>query len=374
MTNKRRLILLSSLTAAPAFAAPFLAIGDNAELFLTARTEARYEDNLTYSSSNEESDEVFEFVPGAELTFGKNSITKGSLAVYERFTAYSSNPDLNDSLANVLFKSNYDGAKLKLNTNASFRESNQNSRDTFGATLVSRNYTNAGVKGEYALTEKSKAALGVSYADTDYKTAGYADQESYSVPANYYFAINPKIDLSAGITYRESDVDAVGADSEDVYYNVGARGKFTSKLSGTFSVGLNTREYENGNDESGLGVNAGLAYDYSPKTMFTLDLVRDFETGADANGIENSSATVGARTSLTAALSASASLSYQQYDYLNINRSDDFIVASIGFAYTYSQNLSFDAAYSLSDNDSDVVSGAADFTANVFSIGANFRY
>lgn len=372
MTNKRRLILLSSITAAPAFAAPFLAIGDNAELFVTARTEARYEDNLTLSSNDEESDEIFEFVPGAEINFGKNSITKGSLVAYERFTAYSTNPELNDALANVLFKTNYDGAKLKLATNASFRESSQNSRDARSAVLVRRNYTNAGVDGEYALTEKSKFALGAAYADTDYKTTGFTDQESYSVPANYYFAISPKVDLSAGLTYRETDVKAAGADSEDIYYNVGARGEFTSKLTGSFSVGLNTREYDNGNDESGLGLKAGLSYEYSPKTTLSLDLSRDFETGADASGIETSSVTLGARTSLTAALSANAALTYQELDYLSNNRSDDYVVASLGVSYSYNQNLSFDAGYNFSDNDSDAA--GASFTANVFTLGANFRY
>lgn len=61
MTTKSRLALLSALAATPAFAAPFLAIGDNAELFLTARSEARYEDNLTFLSSNELQDTIFEF-------------------------------------------------------------------------------------------------------------------------------------------------------------------------------------------------------------------------------------------------------------------------------------------------------------------------
>ncbi len=64
MITKRRLVLLSSLSAAPAFAAPFLAIGDNAELFLTGRTEVRYEDNVTFSSSDELEDEAFEVTPG----------------------------------------------------------------------------------------------------------------------------------------------------------------------------------------------------------------------------------------------------------------------------------------------------------------------
>lgn len=372
MTTKRRLFLLASLTSAPAFAAPFLAIGDNAELFLTARTELRFEDNLFLTDSNEESDEVLEFVPGAELMFGKNSLTKGSLAFFERFTAFSSNSELNDTLANVVFNSNYSGAKLNLSTNASFRESNQNTRDTNGATLVNRNYTNAGVNGEYSLTEKSKLGLGVNYNDTDYKTAGYADQEYYAIPANYFFAISSKVDLSAGVRYSETDVDAAGRDSESFYYNVGARGKFTPKLSGKFTVGYTVRDNETGGDDGAIGLQSGLSYAYSPKTTLSLDMSNDFETGADANGTENFSVTLGGRTSLTAALSANASLSYQKYDYLSINRTDDYIVAGLGLSYAYNEHLNFDAGYSFSENDSNL--GAATFTANVFKIGANIRY
>lgn len=375
MITKRRLVLLSSLSAAPAFAAPFLAIGDNAELFLTARTEVRYEDNVTLSSGGELEDEVFELTPGAEILFGKNSLTKGSFSAFERLTAYSTNEDLNSNLTNLVFDSSYDGAKLDLGVDASFRELNQNSRDARGATLVRRDTYAAGVDGEYAVTVKSKVGLAGRYGRTQYKSAGFTDQENFSVPVNYYFAITEKVDLSAGVRYRKTDVKTVNGDSEDYYFNVGARGEFTPKLSGKFSVGYNLREPEasTADDESSIGLDAGFAFAYSPKTSFTLDLSNDFETGADASGIEASSISVGASTSLTAALSVRGSVGYSMFDYLGgASREDEYLTAGLGLSYIYNDHVSFDASYSLNDNDSDLA--GADFTANTFRLGANFRY
>lgn len=375
MITKSRLALLSSLSAAPVFAAPFLAIGDNAELFLTAHTEVRYEDNVTFSSQDEIEDEAFEVSPGAEITFGKNSLTKGSFAYIEKITSYSDNNDLNSNLSNLLFNSDYEGAKLQLGANASFRELNQNSRDTANAsTLVRRDVWAAGVDGEYAVTEKSKVGLGAKYDRVHYKTAGFTDQKNYTVPVNYYFAISEKVDLSTGVQYRKNDVDAVDADSEDYYFNVGARGEFTAKLSGKFSVGYLLREPEasTADDESSIGAKAGLAYAYSPKTTFTLDLSNDFQTGSDAAGTETSSLSLGASTSLTAALSVSATVGYSKIDYLAGGREDDYIVGGFGLTYVYNEHVNFEAGYSYNDNSSDLAT--SEFTANVVRIGANFRY
>jgi polysaccharide biosynthesis protein VpsM len=379
MITKRRLALLSSLSAAPAFAAPFLAIGDNAELFLTARSEVRYEDNITYSSANELADEAFELVPGVEVLFGKNSLTKGSFSAFERVTSYSEYTNLNSNLTNLVFDSSYDGARLDLGADASFRELNQNSRDArFAATLVRRDTYNAGVDGEYALTEKSKLGLAGRYNRTQYKTAGLTDQSNYTVPVNYFFAITEKVDLSAGYRYRQDDVNAVDADSDNHFFNIGARGEFTPKLSGKFSVGYNLRDPEASGreDEKSIGLNAGFAYAYSPKTNITLDLLNDFETGSDTRGYETSSITVGASTSLTAALVLRGSVGYSMFDYLSgggaPDREDDYIVLGLGFSYIYNDHVNFDAGYALNDNDSELA--GASFTANVFRVGANFRY
>lgn len=375
MITKRRLALLSSLSAAPAFAAPFLAIGDNAELFLTARAEVRYEDNITFAPDNELEDEVFEVSPGVELLFGKNSLTKGSFTAFERLTAYSDHNELNSNLTNLLFNSTYDGARLDLRANASFRELNQNSRDArAAATLVRRDSYAAGLNAEYAVSEKSKVGLGGRYNRTQYKSGGFNNQKNYTVPANYYFAITEKVDLSAGVQYRKNIVSAPNADSEDYYFNVGARGEFTPKLSGSFSVGYTLRDHEDSTrgDDSTIGLKAGLSYAYSPKTTFTLNLSNDFETGADASGIETASVGVGVNTSITAAWSVNATVAYSRYDYLATNRTDNYVVGGVGVAYTYNEYLSFDAGYTINDNSSDI--GRAEFTANVFRIAANLRY
>jgi hypothetical protein len=375
MITKRRLALLSTISAAPVFAAPFLAIGENAELFLTARTEARYEDNVTFSSDNEIKDEVFEVVPGAELLFGKNSLTKGSFKAFERLVAFSDNTNLNSDLANLVFDSKYSGAKLDLGANASFRELNQNSRDTANATtLVRRDTYAAGLNGEYALTEKSKVGLAGRYDRTHYKVDPYVDQTNYTIPANYYFAVTEKVDLSAGVQYRKNEVDALNADSDDYYFNVGSRGEFTAKLSGKFNVGYNIRKPQasGADDETGLGLNAGLAYAYSPKTNLTLDISRDFGVASTAAGTEISSVMFGATTSLTASWSVSANLGYYQYDYLAGGRTDDYIIAGLGATYAYNEYVNFEAGYTFNDNSSD--SASANFSANVIRFAANFRY
>jgi hypothetical protein len=359
-----------------------LAIGDNAELFLTARTEVRHEDNVTFSEDDELEDEAFEVSPGAELTFGKSSLTKGTFSYIERITSYSDNTDLNSNLSNLLFASKYEGAKLELGADASFRELNQNSRDTrtttATSTLVRRDVYAAGVDGEYAVTEKSKVGLGADYTRTQYKGNVFADQKNYTVPVNYYFAISEKVDLSAGLQYRQTDVNDLSggnSDSEDYYLNVGARGEFTPKLSGKFSVGYLMREPDasGADDESSIGLKAGLVYAYSPKTSLTLDLSNDFETGADASGTETSSIAFGATTSITAALSATASVGYSKYEYLgSTDREDDYIVGGIAFNYIYNEHVNFEAGYSINDNDSDL--DGASFTANVVRLAANSRY
>ncbi len=374
MITKRRLALLSSLSVAPAFAAPFLAIGDNAELFLTARTEVRYEDNVTFSNTSELEDEAFEVSPGAEIVFGKNTLTKGAFAAYERITSYSDNSDLNSNLTNLVFTSKYDGAKLDLNADASFRELNQNSRDIRGAFLVRRDVYFAGLDGEYSLTEKSKLGLGGKYDRTQYKTGGFIDQKNYTVPANYYFAITEKVDLSAGVQYRHNDLSIDGGDSDDYYFNVGARGEFTAKLSGKFSVGYLLRDADASgvDNETSIGLKAGLAYAFSPKTTFTLDLNNDFETDSTASGSENASVMLGATTGLTAALTATVNFGYSQFDYIYADRKDNYFVGGVSFNYILNEHVNFDAGYSINDNDSDV--NDASFTANVVRIAANFRY
>lgn len=379
MTNKSRLLLITALTATPLFGAPFLAIGDNAELFLTARAETRYEDNITFTTdddANKSEDVVFEAKPGVELLFGKNSLTTGSFTAAERLIAYSDNNDLNTQLAELAFNSSYSGSKLTLLTRASFTERNQNEKDTTG--LIRRDATNLGVTGELSVSEKSKLGAGLSYDKTDYEKSNFEDRESYVAPINYYFAVRPKVDLSFGIQYRKTEVDETGPvslDSDQVFYNLGARGEFTPKLSGTFRVGYATREDSDDNKSDIIGLDAGLVYQYSMKTQFTLDLGNDFDTSSSGQGQEVSSISAGIRSSIAPGLTVSASLAYDMTEYIGSvsNREDDYYRGFLGVAYTVNKNLSLEANYNYLDNSSSSSKGS-EFSANILTLAANLRY
>jgi polysaccharide biosynthesis protein VpsM len=373
MTTKRYLALLTSLAAVPVFAAPFLAIGDNAELFLTGRAEARFEDNVTLAEDNEVSDEIFEVTPGFEILFGKSSLLRGTFAVSNRIVTYSDNTQLNNNLPSASLSATYEGARVNYSAALSYARENQNTRDVNNVGVDSLRETYSGsLKADMSLTEKSKVGTGISYSETTYDSAAYSDQQSYSLPVNYYFAIRPKIDLSAGFQYRKTDTDFGGGSSEDYYYNVGARGSFTPKLSGSFDTGYTVRKPETGSSEGTFTFNSGLSYAYSEKTAFTLDLSRDFDTAADASSLETTSVQIGASTQFSSAWSANVSVGYQMIDYVATDRSDDYLTLSLGVSYTLNEYVSFNGGYSLADNDSSV--GGSSFIANTFRLSANFRY
>ncbi len=99
-------------------AAPFMAIGDGAELFLTGTIGVRSDDNI-FLASKAESDLIFDVAPGVSLEFGKNAQLKGALTLTDTFSNYSDNSSLNTQLFSGAFRSNYDDGKLKLGFNLS---------------------------------------------------------------------------------------------------------------------------------------------------------------------------------------------------------------------------------------------------------------
>ncbi len=354
-------------------AAPFLAIGDNAELFVTATTGVRYEDNTLLTENNTVDDVVLQFVPGIELIFGKNSLYSGSFVAQESITHYLDNDSIDSNLESFFFKSDYAFSRLSMSLDASYKMLEQNSRDvTNAATLTRRDTYDVSFNGEYGLTEKIKFGSGVSYSNTNYKTAGFNDSKSYTVPVNLYYAITPKVDLSIGVRHHETIIESA-PDFKDDYYNIGARGEFTPKLSGHFSVGFTDRQPEAGKSSSLIGMDFDLSYAFSPKTNFTFNASNDFSASSvGGTSQEVLSFTFGGTTQITSQLSTSASVTFQQADYTPGGRSDDFIVFNISASYAFNQHISTSLTYNFQQNDSSLA--GASFTANVISLNASFRY
>jgi hypothetical protein len=375
----RNISLLSCISGS-AFAAPFLAIGDNAELFATGVASVSFNDNILLSPDGAElEDTIFTFVPGFDLQFGKDSLLKGNVIGTATLTSYSDNNRLNNQLLGIGSKVSYDNGNLKLGGNLSFNELDQATVDVIpGGKLVERHVTSAGVNGELSVSEKISVGSGVSFVKTDYKEPGFTDQEDYTVPVNVYYELTPKVDVSTGIRYTHSELDIAGANEYDAYYyNVGARGSFTPKLSGAFSVGYNVRSANVGPDDDGsIGADGSLSYAYSDKTNFTLSFSRNF-TNSTAGGAsyENTQVTFGATSAITVDWSLNASVTYRMLDYQNAvpSREDDYIEGSLGATYVINSHLSTSLSYTHREQSSDLGAGS-EFSNNLVTLSISARY
>jgi len=373
---------LSALVCASssAWALPQLKLGDNAELFLTAATSIRAENNLLLTDKDEISDTVFTVAPGLEFDFGRNSKVSGLFAYNENISRYADNDNLDKELSSLKFKADYDDAKLKLGLNSAFQQLNQNTRDIRGASQVRRDVYNLGATSEVSATEKTSVGAGVSFDRIDFKRAGYVDFEAINVPVNAYYHITPKVDLSGGVRLRETRLDKGIGDSTDTYYNVGARGEFTPKLTGSFSVGYNQRSLDRGGDQSSIGLDSSLKYLVTEKTTVGFNLSNDYGTSADGDSQKTFVAGASVTTEVSAQIEASVAVSYQKIKYYS-RRTDAFWDARLGGAYRVNNNIKISASYAFSQNDSnygyiDTLGRArsGDFKSGVLTISADFRY
>jgi hypothetical protein len=372
MKNIVRNIIVLGCVGSSAFAAPFLAIGDNAELFVTGTAGVRYDDNILLAPDNQAIDDtIVQFVPGLVLDFGKDSAVKGTFTAQETLNAYLDNSQFNDQLGSVSFVSKYDNGNLKLNADASFAQLDQNTYAANGTT-IRRDVTTADIGGELSISDKTSIGTGFNYTEVQYKQPGAVSEKDYGVPVNVYYGITPKVDLSAGVSYRRSDLNN-GTSFDDYYYNVGARGEFTPKLKGTFSVGYNQRNASVGQDDDGLGLQAGLTYLYTDKTLFTLNASNDFSAATTGASQKNFAVTLGGQTDIAVDWKLNASATYRRVEYQTTpSRTDDYVEGTVGATYVINSNFSVNGSYLFRGNKSD--QAGAGFSDNVVSLSISARY
>lgn len=360
-----------------------MAIGDGAELFLTGTLGVRVDDNILLASGGplnerlpvsatnpiqpEIDDVIFDINPGVEMTFGKNAQVQGLLTLVYAFANYSDNSDLNTQLFSGDFVTKYDDGKMKLNFNVGYHELNQNTVDNRG--LTRRDVFRIGGNTEVEISQLTAVGAGVNFVNENYKRRGFTDSEELTVPLDLYYKWTPKLDLSAGYRYRDQQVD-IGSDSESHFFNIGARGEFSPKLTGRLAVGLNTRELDRGGDDSQLGLDASFAYEVSPKTNLEMGASNDFDTSPQGVQQENLTLNGMLTTKLSEEWSVNGGVSFRAIDYGT--RTDDYWEGQLGTSYVVNANVRIVGAYVFRKYDSREAS--AEFKNNVFSIAANFRY
>lgn len=374
--------VVSSLVIGQSMAAPFMAVGSSAEIFVTATAGIDFNDNVTLGSdfiptgqtapTNPIRDEtIFRFAPGLSYEFGKNALMTGKLSYVETFESYSDSADLDTALSNVSFNATHSDGNSTTKAMASFRQLNQNTVDSRSPTLNRRDIFNVGGNHEMDLSAKSSLLFGFDFTDTDYKLASFADRTRTELPLRYFWEMTPKVDLSLGLRYRETDSDFAGTSSDDMFYSVGARGEFTPKLSGFLRIGLTDRDLQVGTDKTTLGLTSNFTYLYSEKTQLTFGVSNDFGTSGQGESQENFDTFIGFRSSLTPEFTLTSRISRREIDYFN-KAADTYIQGSVGGEYIVNEYLQIHGKFNYSDNESGTVGG--DFDNSIFSLSARLRY
>lgn len=383
MNKSLRYVLISASIAAATQAAPFMAIGDGAELFATGVLGVRADDNVLLGAdvpgSEKDGDIIFDIAPGLELVFGKNAQMQGALTLSHTFSNYIDHGELDTNLFNGDFVSKYDDGKMKLGFNASFHELAQNTVDVRpqNGRLVRRDIFNAGVNSEVTVTEITAVGVGLNYNSEDYKRNNFVDSDTLTVPVNFYYKWTPKVDLSLGYQYRSYEADGAGAfDSTDHFFSVGARGEFSPKLTGRVAVGYTERRFDRAESRDLIGVDASLAYEVSPKTTWQFGVTHDFGTSPTGQQQKNLVINNLLTNKLSEEWSLTGGLSYRaiRYDFNQSasNRTDDYWEGTLGASYIVNANARLSFVYLYRTYQSDL--RLSEFDNNVFSIVANLRY
>ncbi|MEJ1973811.1 MAG: outer membrane beta-barrel protein [Lacunisphaera sp.] len=371
MRSKLSLISASAVLALTAHAA--IDVGNGVKLVPNVITSIDFNDNLFLTQNNEEDDTIFRLSPGILISSGDGALNTTTFSYNEEFQFYSSNSDLNTSLSLVDLISRYDDGKMKINIDAWFHEANQATRDLHAlATLIKRDLEHASISDEVKWTDKSSVKLGFIYDNTNYKPSAYTDWEYLDVPVQYFYAVLPKLDLSVGLRYRQNNLGVNGIDSNELFYNVGVRGEITPKLTGEVQVGYIQLQPDTGKDQDAFGLRANLAFAVSPKTNLYLDAHNNYGYSAVGDAYRDGGIAGSFDTALNANFKLKGSAFWNNYEYSNSKRSDDYYGGQVSGVYAFNEHAEVKATYTYSKNDSN--RSGLSFNDSIISLSATLQY
>lgn len=385
--------------ATPSAAAPLVSIGDYANIYFNGSATARYDDNIFLEPGNEESDVYFVLAPGLELNLGTGGNSNVNLYYREDFYRYVDNDNLDTNKSNVFLETYYNMPRLELRFDGSYQQLIQAAPDlrspSVRGQLIERDRYNGNLRGEYEISERTSIASGASAARVEFDTRGFTDTDSFAVPFNFYYAMTPKLDLSAGYRYRYTDTKGrerqvvdpfMGTisrqrvetpDYRDHYFNLGLRGEIFPKLIGEARTGYQQRRIEDLDNVDLLSFGVDFSHYLTPKTTLLAGLYRDFETGGRGSAITATGGSLGARYALSHLFSGNAGVNFFERRYASGtspdgSRTDETLDLNVGLTYAPTVQTSLSAGYIFRTNDSNV--DFYEFDNNIFTLSASLRY
>lgn len=404
-------------------ASPLVSIGDNTDIFFNGSSTLRWSSNVFRSQDDDASDIIWTLSPGLEVNVGRglSNVNLGMTTRYD-IIRYQDEDQLDTELFHINAFGSYKSSRLDLRGSIGFDENktSSGSQSLIGVRdLVEFETMSADLNGEYRFSPKFSFGAGIRYSEKEYKTFEnrFADRQRTSFPFDIFYELTPKVDLSVGYTYTNSEIDAVNGRQDIVvvgatpalrvsqvgsyeqdshFFNVGARGNLLPKLNGYFKVGYRTRSTDDSTftfrdfdlgsgaligtgarassrDDSGmLGLDADLTWSATPKITASLGLSRDFGVGGEGQSTENTGIDLNTSYSINSQFAASANIGYTLRDYANDDREDNQYTIGARLGYSLNQYWQFSSGYTYTENDSN--SRGRSYQDHTVDLSVSLRY
>ena len=376
-----------------------------ADLYFDGNASVAWDSNIFRDEDNEESDITYIVSPGLELNLGRGlSAYDMTVRTSYDFIWYQDNDQLNKENFHINTSGVYRGSRLDLSGRLGYDENQLTSgEDNMRRMMIEVEDVNGRIDGEYRISPKCSFGAGAHYFDRSYAAGSrneLADRNHLRFPFDLFYEWTPKVDLSAGYTYKTGEIDDHqvgdtlfgGYDTTAHFFNVGARGSFFPKLTGFFKVGYRTQDSDDsfnvingqriradhgGGSNGQLGLDSGLTWNPTQKSTHNITLGRDFGVGGEGTSTEVSNIRVNSSYSLNPRWSANSTLGYTLRDYQaksggNRNREDNQYLLGLGLNYTAPDYWRFSGGYRYQNNDSS--RNGYSYVSHNFYLTAQLRY
>jgi hypothetical protein len=392
---------------------PLVQIGNDCDIYFDSAAGVEVTDNL-FSGAVKKSATNWTLTPGFLLEYGKDSALSVNLSAKRTFVnftdaALADLEDSRDSLsASIRFA---DGGPLSLSVDSSYRVTArnddliQNGVDgaLLGATLVRQaNYSHA-LRADYKVTEKLSVGLGFTntfnhYLNPtlvnsgtalapilNYNTNSLTELNTNSIPLSFDYQAFEKLSFGLVLQHDVSDYSAAPYSSSNVaqqalahkqlikdFAGLTLKGQLTEsgKLNGNIRLGYSQFHFDNLANDTDFSYSVSLSHTLTERISQSLTLSRDVTASSTGTQMATKNYTYG--LAYTAAEDLSFNLAATKSDVMSGTTPVNTYVYTLGADYKYSNHLSFQAGYNLTDSSSSTA--ASTFTSNTFTLSAAFRY
>ncbi len=381
---KKRPLILSTVVLAVATSAnaQLITLNDNIDLFVTGTLAATYESNVLKDANagNVVDDVYFSIIPGLQLvTRSGTSNLSLNAWIAEEIKRYCDNSDFNDENLKAGLGLSYDNfGKTMMDFKASYIQyDNQGTEDSLRyQEKQDRDVTTLSFYGRQYVLPKVSLGLGADYIDTNYD--GHYDQYdryAWGIPVNLYYNLTELYAISLGYRYSNEHASADWAEqnSQSHFLNIGIDAALSAKVSGYARVGYTRYSSIFDETSNGLGWDVGLNYAATQLTSFFVKASGDFGLIADSQSARRILSTIGMNHKITPSVTANLRLSCDQYDYLDVIRSDTAFFGYVGATWSpINQIWSVSGGYQYQMNDSNA--SLQSYHNNMVTLGASVRF